>query len=160
MGFRHAWFSSLSLPDYHCLTGRHAPQLQLYQPPAYNDPLEWGPSHDCHGCSVEICYQSAYSDMNQSARTPHCKEIEKLNWTRVALCVFSRETLAMISDKQDRSNVAAAICLCKSHGRSAHSREGSAKYLHHGILQGKLCICHITFRISLVGYITGNQRKR
>ncbi|KAJ6358059.1 hypothetical protein OIU78_005814, partial [Salix suchowensis] len=44
----------------------------------------------------------------------------------------------MIFDIQDKWNAVAAICLCRSRGRSAHSRGESAMYLHQGNQQGKL----------------------
>ncbi|KAJ6323114.1 hypothetical protein OIU77_012866, partial [Salix suchowensis] len=45
----------------------------------------------------------------------------------------------MTFDKQDKWNAVATIYLCRSHGRSAHSRGESAIYLRHGILQDKQC---------------------
>jgi len=37
-------------------------------------------------------------------------------------------------------NSAAAIGLCRSHGKSVHNKGGYAAYPHLGILRGRLCI--------------------
>lgn len=50
----------------------------------------------------------------------------------------------MILYKQDMWNADEAICLYRLHGMSAHNKGGSAIHHHHGILLGKLYICHIT----------------
>lgn len=62
----------------------------------------------------------------------------------------------MIFYIQDMWNADEAICLYRSHGTSAHNMGGCAIHHRHGILRGKLYICHISKEI----FISNKQKGR
>lgn len=58
-------------------------------------------------------------------------------------CLGPRVTMY---DKLGTLSADAAICLCRSHGRSVHSKGECAISLHCDNLLSKLCICHFKHR--------------